>query len=91
MRRSHTILLEAIDDAAHKAELDSESARTPGAEYAARVGAATLRHLHAELEAKVERRSRFRGGVLSRWGMNGRRSMALGLQGTSRGPGSATN
>jgi hypothetical protein len=60
MRRSHAILLEAIEDAAEKAELDSRSADGPGAEYAAKVGAATLRHLHGELEQKIARRSAFR-------------------------------
>ena len=67
MRRTHEVLLTAVEAAAERAEEDSRSAPTPGAEYAAQVGAATLRHLQDELEAAVEQRSPLRGRLRSWW------------------------
>jgi hypothetical protein len=71
MRRTHALLLNAIENAAERAERDSQTASTPGAEYAAKVGAATLRHLHGELEAAVQQSSPLRGGLIGRWGRPG--------------------
>ena len=77
MRRTHEVLLTAIEAAAERAEADSRSAPTPAAEYAAQVGAATLRHLQDELQTTVERRSPLRARLRSWWHSSGERGEAV--------------